>query len=91
MSEALSGISPNDLPDIESDDEDEEDTSQNDGTQEGKSDMQFSERKGTTQQARKYKENKGKWANPHASSIKRLYLKFILGEWLCFHAFWLGQ
>ena len=91
MSEALSGISPNDLPDIESDDEDEEDTSQNDGTQEGKSDVQFSERKGTTQQARKYNENKGKWANPHASSIKRLYLKFILGEWLCFHAFWLGQ
>ena len=37
MSEALSGISPNDLPDIESDDEDEDDTSQNDGTQEGKS------------------------------------------------------
>ena len=36
VSEALSGISPNDLPDIESDDEDEEDTSQNDGTQEGK-------------------------------------------------------
>ena len=36
MSEALSGISPNDLPDIESDDEDEDDTSQNDGTQEGK-------------------------------------------------------
>ena len=40
VSEALSGISPNDLPDIESDDEDEEDTSQNDGTQEGKLDLQ---------------------------------------------------
>ena len=40
MSEALSGISPNDLPDIESDDEDEEDTSQNDGTQEGKSERE---------------------------------------------------
>ena len=39
VSEALSGISPNDLPDIESDDEDEEDTSQNDGTQEGKLDL----------------------------------------------------
>ena len=35
VNEVLSGISPNDLPDIESDDEDE-DTSQNDGTQEGK-------------------------------------------------------
>ena len=41
MSEALSGISPNDLPDIESDDEDEEDTSQNDGTQEGKSEREI--------------------------------------------------
>ena len=46
VSEALSGISPNDLPDIESDDEDEEDTSQNDGTQEGKLDLSTVQQKG---------------------------------------------